>query len=199
MRTGGSVTAMYAPIPALNLLKEFEDGVEDYFAPGFELIAFGEDDGGYPQLSDRIRPFAQATGSGSTYAIWLLDDRADLATLPVLLLGDEGGVHVVARDLPELLRVLASGRSPMCDWDGVDYYDEREEEDGDAGDGDAGDGYDPCPENPAFRAWLRDRFGLEAAEDPNAVVRAAGAELGDAFAAWIGPLVPDAVAARGTA
>lgn len=87
----------------------------------------------------------------------------------------------------------------MCDWDGVDYYDEREEEDGDAGDGDAGDGYDPCPENPAFRAWLRDRFGLEAAEDPNAVVRAAGAELGDAFAAWIGPLVPDAVAARGTA
>ncbi|MDF9803990.1 hypothetical protein M2436_002537 [Streptomyces sp. HB372] len=190
---------MYAPIPALNLLKEFEDGVEDYFAPGFELIAFGEDDGGYPRLSDRIRPFAQATGSGSTYAIWLLDDRADLATLPVLLLGDEGGVHVVARDLPELLRVLASGRSPMCDWDGVDYYDEREEEDGDAGDGDAGDGYDPCPENPAFRAWLRDRFGLEAAEDPNAVVRAAGAELGDAFAAWIGPLVPDAVAARGTA
>ncbi|WP_329155757.1 hypothetical protein OHA63_12365 [Streptomyces anulatus] len=190
---------MYAPIPALNLLKEFEDGVEDYFAPGFELIAFGEDDGGYPQLSDRIRPFARATGSGSTYAIWLLDDRADLATLPVLLLGDEGGVHVVARELPELLRVLASGRSPMCDWDGVDYYDEREEEDGNEGGVDEGHGYDPCPENPAFRAWLRDRFGLEAAEDPNTVVRAAGAELGDAFAAWIGPLIPDAVAARGTA
>ncbi|MFI7287169.1 hypothetical protein ACIBRY_11040 [Streptomyces anulatus] len=185
---------MYAPIPALSLLKEFEDGVDDFFAPGFELIAFGEDDGGYPQLSDRIRPFAQATGSGSTYAIWLLDDRADLATLPVLLLGDEGGVHVVARDLPELLRVLASGWSPMCGWDGVDYYDEREEEDGDEE-----EGYDPCPENSAFRAWLRDRFGLEAAEDPNTVVRAAGAELGDAFAAWIGPLIPDVVAARGAA
>ncbi|MEI5033510.1 hypothetical protein RB201_13855 [Streptomyces sp. S1A(2023)] len=71
---------MYAPIPALNLLKEFEDGVDASFAPGFELTAFGEDDGGYPRLSDRIRPFARATGSGSTYAIWLLDDRADLAT-----------------------------------------------------------------------------------------------------------------------
>ncbi|MBT2899637.1 hypothetical protein [Streptomyces sp. McG3] len=183
---------MYAPIPALNLLKEFEDGVDGFFAPGFELIAFGEDDGGYPPLSDRIRPFAQATGSGSTYAIWLLDDRADLATLPVLLLGDEGGVHVVARDLPELLRVLASGWSPMCGWDDVDYYDEHE-----AG-GDEEDGYDPCPRNPVFRAWLRERFGLEAAEDPNEIVRAAGAELGDAFAAWIGPLVPDAAAARGT-
>lgn len=183
---------MYAPTPALNLLKEFENSVEDHFAPGFELIGFGEDDGGYPRLSDRIRPFAQANGSGSTYAIWLLDDRADLATLPVLLLGDEGGVHIVARDLPELLRVLASGWSPMCGWDSLDYYDEREE-----ADADDADGYDPCPENPAFRTWLRDRFGLEAAEDPNAVVRSAGQELWEPFAAWIGPLVPDAVGGRG--
>lgn len=181
---------MYAPIPALNLLKEFEDGVDDYFAPSFELIAFGEDDGGYPQLSDRIRPFAQANGSGSTYAIWLRDDRADLATLPVLFLGDEGGVHVVARDLAELLRVLASGWTPMGDWAGVDYADESE-----AGDGE--NGYDPCPANPAFRAWLRARFGMEAAEDPNAIARAAGQELWEPFAAWIGPLIPDAVSGRG--
>ncbi|MFG3405960.1 hypothetical protein [Streptomyces sp. NPDC048142] len=181
-----------APVPALNLLKEFEDSVDDFFAPGFELIAFGEDDGGYQPLSDRIRPFAQANGSGSTYAIWLLEDRADLTTLPVLLIGDEGGVHIVARDLPELLRVLAAGWTPMIDWAGVDYYDEREEEDADGE-----DAYDPCPANPAFRAWLRESFGLEAAEDPNAVVRAAGAELGDAFTAWIGPLIPDAVSGRG--
>ncbi|MYV62323.1 hypothetical protein GTW37_26200 [Streptomyces sp. SID4931] len=182
---------MYAPIPALNLLKEFEDGVDDYFTPGFELIPFGEDDGGYPQLSDRIRPFAQATGSGSTYAIWLRDERTDLATLPVLFLGDEGGVHVVARDLPELLRVLASGWEPMGDWDGVEYADESEAAEGDE------EAYDPCPANPAFRAWLRDRFGLEAAEDPNEVVRSAGEELREPFAAWIGPLIPDAVGGPG--
>ncbi|MGW0641503.1 hypothetical protein [Streptomyces badius] len=183
---------MYAPVPALNLLKEFEDSVDDYFAPGFELIPFGEDDGGYPRLSDRIRPFAQATGSGSTYAIWLRDERTDLATLPVLLLGGEGGVHVVARDLPELLRILASGWEPMCGWDHLDYFDEREEEDGDDGNG-------RCPENPAFRAWLRDRFGLEAAEDPNEIARSAGEELREPFAAWIRPLVPDAVGGHGTA
>ncbi|MGW6720936.1 hypothetical protein [Streptomyces sp. NPDC054995] len=184
---------MYAPIPALNLLKEFEDSVDDYFAPEFELIAFGDDDGGYPQLSDRIRPFAQATGSGSTYAIWLRDDRADLATLPVLFLGDEGGVHVVARDLPELLRILASGWTPMGGWDGVDYADEGEETDG------GEEAYDPSPANPAFRSWLRDRFDLEAAEDPNELVRAAGDELAEPFAAWIGPLIPDAVGGRGAA
>ncbi|WP_324793805.1 hypothetical protein SJX93_12210 [Streptomyces cyaneofuscatus] len=99
---------MHPPIPLLERLREFDGGVDDFYASGFELLPSGEDDGGYPQLSDRIRPFAQANGSGSTYAIWLRDDRADLATLPVLFLGDEGGVHVVARDLPELLRVVAS-------------------------------------------------------------------------------------------
>ncbi|MFH8883762.1 hypothetical protein [Streptomyces californicus] len=181
---------MHAPIPALNLLKEFEEDAGAFFVPEFELIPFGDDDCGYPQLSDRIRPFAQATGSGSTYAIWLRDGREDLATLPVLLLGSGGGVHVVARDLPELLRVLASGWTPMSGWDRVDYIDERVEADGDE------EAYDPCPANPAFRLWLRDRFGLEAAEDPNAIARAAADELWEPFAAWIGPLIPDAVSWR---
>ncbi|MEW2069369.1 hypothetical protein [Streptomyces sp. NPDC007346] len=180
---------MHPPIPLLDLLQKFDRGVDDYYAPGFELIPFGEDDGGYPQLSGRIRPFAQANGSGSTYAIWLRDDRADLATLPVLFLGDDGGVHVVARDLPELLRVVAAGWSPMCGWDGLDYYDERGDD----------DGWDPCPANPAFRTWLRERLGLDAAEDPNEIVRAAGAELWDPFAAWVGPLIPDVVSSRRSA
>ncbi|MFD5905229.1 hypothetical protein ACFV6B_18985 [Streptomyces microflavus] len=185
---------MHAPVPLLEQLREFDGSVDDYYAAGFELIPFGEDDGGYPRLSERIRPFAQANGSGSTYAIWLRDDRADLATLPVLLLGDEGGVHIVARDLPELLRVVASGWAPMCGWDGIDYDDEREE-----ADGEGGGGWDPCPANPAFRIWLRDRLGLEAAEDPNEIVRAAGDELWDPFAAWIGPLIPDAPSSRRSA
>ncbi|MFF2534920.1 hypothetical protein [Streptomyces cyaneofuscatus] len=184
---------MHPPIPLLERLREFDGGVDDFYASGFELLPSGEDDGGYPQLSDRIRPFAQANGSGSTYAIWLRDDRADLATLPVLFLGDEGGVHVVARDLPELLRVVASGWSPMCGWDSLDYYDEREEaEEGE----DEDDGWDPCPENPAFRAWLRESLGLHGAEDPNEIVRAAGDELWEPFAAWIGPLIPDVVSSR---
>ncbi|WP_405399006.1 hypothetical protein [Streptomyces microflavus] len=60
-------------------------------------------------------------------------------------------------------------------------------------------GWDPCPANPAFRSWLRDRLGLEAAEDPNEIVRAAGDELWDPFAAWIGPLIPDALSSRRSA
>ncbi|MET7465682.1 hypothetical protein [Nonomuraea sp. NPDC005501] len=47
--------------------------------------------------------FAQANSSGSMYAIWRKDDRADLATPPVVALGDEGGIHLVARDVRELI------------------------------------------------------------------------------------------------
>ncbi|MFF8713158.1 hypothetical protein ACF07T_17265 [Streptomyces sp. NPDC015184] len=179
---------MYSPIPELNLLKEFEEGVSSWYAPGFELQAFGEDDGGYPGTADRLRTFALATGSGSVYAIWLLDERPDLAALPVVFLGDEGGINLVARDLREFFRVLASGWTPMGSWERVEYADEREED----------EDHDPCPDNERFRAWLRHRFGLEAVEDPNDVVEATEAELWDRFAAWIGPLHPDVVNSRTT-
>lgn len=178
---------MYAPIPELNLLKEFEDAVPGRCAPGFELCDFGRDDGGYPRAADRLRTFALADGSGSAYAVWLLDDRGDLATLPVVFLGDEGGINLVARDIREFLRVLASGWEPWGSWERLEYVDEREEENG-----------GPCPGNAEFRAWLRRHFGLEAAEDPNEIVAATETELWDRFAAWIGPLHPDVVEARTT-
>lgn len=57
----------------------------------------------------------------------------------------------------------------------------------------------PLPGEPGVRSWLRDRLGLEAAEDPNEIVRAAGDELWDPFAAWIGPLIPDALSSRRSA
>jgi hypothetical protein len=178
---------MYSPIPELNRLKEFSDGAGDFFAPEFELHDFGADDGGYPDAADRLRPFALATGSGSSYALWLMDDRDDLAGLPVVFLGDEGGIHLVAPDVREFLRVLASGWTPWGSWEELTYFDAREEED-----------HDPCPANAGFRVWLKRHYGLDAAEDPNVTVAATKDLLWDRFAAWIGPLYPDVVNARRT-
>ena len=177
---------MDAPIPELNRLKEFSDGAGDWIAPGFELCDFGADDGGYPDASERLRTFALASGSGSTYAVWLLDDRTDLAELPVVFLGDEGGVNLVAPTMRDFLRVLAAGWTPWGSWERLTYFDEREED----------EGYDPCPANAAFRAWLKEHFGLDAVEDPNATVAATEELLWERFAAWIGPLYPDVVDAR---
>lgn len=176
---------MYAPIPELNQLKQFDETFDDWYAPGFVLRGFGESDGGYPKAADRLREFARATASGSTYAVWLLDDRADLSTLPVVFLADEGGINLVARSMREFLQVVASGWVPSGDWEGVGYFDESEES-----------YYRPCRYEEEFRAWLWDTFELKPAADPNAVVRATEAELWDRFAAWIGPLYPDVVESR---
>ncbi|MEU8837346.1 hypothetical protein [Streptomyces sp900116325] len=87
-------------------------------------------------------------------------------------------------------RSLASGWTPLGDWESVVYFNDREEEDED---------YDRCPNNAKFREWLRHHFSLEAFEEPNAIVEATETELWDRFAAWIGPIYPDVVNARTTA
>ena len=61
-------------------------------------------------------PFAQANGSGSVYALWRVDDREDLGALPVVVLGSEGGFHVVARNLAELLQLLGFDAEIAVDW-----------------------------------------------------------------------------------
>jgi hypothetical protein len=176
---------MYSPIPELNLLKDFDERVDDWYAPGFELRDFGRDPG-YPGAADRLRQFARATRSGSTYAIWLLDGRTDLAALPIVFLGDEGGINLVARNMREFFRVLASGWTPCGDWESVEYFNDRDEY----------EDYDPYPDNAKFREWLRRHFNLEAAEDPNDIVKATETLLGDRFAEWIGTIYPSVVNSR---
>ncbi|MFI0732132.1 hypothetical protein ACH4S9_24525 [Streptomyces sp. NPDC021225] len=96
----------YSPIPELNLLKEFDDQCADFYSPGFELREYNNDsswlESENPEFDDRVIPFAKATTSGSFYALWRCDDRADLATLPVLFFGDEGDLYVAAHDLRDL-------------------------------------------------------------------------------------------------
>lgn len=191
---------MYSPVPELNQLKEFDDSVDDWYAPGFELREFGGRASGYPRAEDRLRVFALATRSGSEYALWLRDDREDTGSLPVVFLGDEGGICLVARDVREFLRVVASGWTPCGDWEGLEYFaddeadDEAVELDG-TGSAEAEE-WDPCPHNGEFRSWLWRHFELEAVADPNETVAEAEGELWEEFAAWIGPLYPDVVESR---
>ncbi|MGW6023062.1 hypothetical protein [Streptomyces sp. NPDC055099] len=93
---------------------------------------------------DRLVPFAQATGSGSFYALWRCDDCADLATLPVILFGDEGDLDVVASGLRELLRLLAIDH---------EWYLSQEERDVDE---------EHSPAHGEYLVWLEERFGLSA-------------------------------------
>ncbi|MFI1990397.1 hypothetical protein [Actinoplanes sp. NPDC020271] len=169
--------AEYSPVPELNLLKAFQDkfGYEAY-ADGFGLDDFADRSGlvaGWsadPEFLARLTPFARATGGGSFYAFWHVDNRSDLATLPIVVFGDEGGQHVVARHLRELFQLLAYDTEISVDWDEAYYYRAGDEEHSDSHD--------------EFVTWLAEHFDLAPATDPDAIVNAARSEFGDSFTVW---------------
>ncbi|WP_239158387.1 hypothetical protein [Streptomyces sp. SID13726] len=172
----------HSPIDELNLLKAFQDrvGYENY-ARGFGLTEYGEESGlpawsEDPEFLARLIPFAQATGGGSFYALWRVDDREDLASLPVVVFGDEGGEHVVARHLRELFQLLGFDEEISVEHERAYFY--RDED----------DPHTDCHDE--YVAWLDLHFGLPVAKDPDAVLAAAQAEFGGRFADWISPFLP---------
>ncbi|WP_433696848.1 hypothetical protein [Nocardiopsis sp. CA-288880] len=163
----------YSPIPELNLLKEFERRIGPvHYSEGFELREYGADAGlhtwsEHPEFLSRFIPFAQANHSGSDYALWRCDDRTDLATLPVVLVGDEGHLYVIARDLRELFRLLAIDSEPVADFGFLAPEDVEEHSDG----------------HHEFLTWLKENFGLEPPEDLDALWTGRK-KTDDRFRAW---------------
>ncbi|KAB2345923.1 hypothetical protein [Actinomadura rudentiformis] len=176
----------YSPVRELNLLKELQDRSPGYYSGGFELRDFGYDPGLAEWLDlkdphdleflDRLIPFAQASTSGSFFALWKCDDREDLATLPVIRFGDEGDLDVVAQGLRELFELLALD-SESFDLEGPDegYYDT---EDGHT------DGHS------AYLEWLEENFGLAPPEDPDSMLDRAEQEYGARFRDWLRQFAP---------
>lgn len=180
--------------PELDALREFAD-------PYFSLHGFEVEAGGPYRPSDldnRIVSFGHANGSGSMYALWLRDDRTDLATLPVVAVGDEGGLQIVARDFREFLRLIASlPDGAEADIDEVsfgvrgDFDDEDDEPDEDEDAEEDDDDLNLDAENkPPFLAWLDKRFGIAPTDDWETIVDAAQAEHAAEWAAWLYPLSP---------
>lgn len=163
----------YSPIPELNLLKRFEDEVPCFNLAGFELREYDDkraldgwlhpDQPNKQEFFDRLIPFANASASGSIYALWRCDDRADLATLPVIFFGDEGDIDVYARDLREFFQLLT-----VVDEDDLEDADE-----------------DDLNDRQAYLDWLDQTFGLAPPEDEDALLNAAGEEYGRRFAEWM--------------
>lgn len=133
-------------------LQDFEQNYskDAYYTEGFELI----DDDKYglstwskhPSFLDRLIPFAQADGTGSFYAIWV-NEAQNLNRSPIVVFGSEGGCHIVATQLLELLQLLSIDVEPLVDLDGVYYY--RDEEN-----------YEPSPNVRKYKKWLVQQYQL---------------------------------------
>lgn len=168
----------YSPVPELNLLKDFDDRIGPvWYSEGFELREYGADAGlctwsEHPEFLSRFIPFAQANGSGSDYALWRCDDRTDLATVPVVLVGDEGDLYVIARNLMELFQLLAIDSEPLADFGFLAAGDVAQHSEG----------------HHEFVTWLHQTFGLEPPEDPQALWTLR-TESDDRFRAWVSQFV----------
>lgn len=119
----------------------------------------------------QLLPIATATGTGSVYAAWNRAGSKTVEDMPVLVFGDEGGVHVVAENLRELLAIVGADVEPMVDSDDVSYYRAKDHE--------------PSPEFEAFRSWLSSTAGVKPAKSPDAVVKRARKRYGDELVRWL--------------
>ncbi|MEV6602512.1 hypothetical protein AB0M36_37555 [Actinoplanes sp. NPDC051346] len=155
----------------------------DGYAQGFGLIRYGDTTvlpacwPTDPEFIDRVVPFAQANRDGACYALWRLDDRTSEAALPVVVFGEDGAAHVVARGLPELFQLLGYDCQIDVAEDSARYF--------------LGDGtHEHSRGHQPYVSWLDRQFGLAPAADPDRVLALAQAEFAVPFAAWLRPFLP---------
>ena len=184
MSSTGTRTEDWQENRDLDALHQFQEHIGARFlAPGFELLEFGNQTGirtwsQDPEFLGALHTFAQASASGSQYALWRMEDRGGTTSCPVVVFGDEGGLGVVARSLPELFQQVAAGQAlsvgDYTAW--FHHVEDRNESDG---------------VDERFLVWLADRYGLDPAEDPNAMIDVAVRQYGELFARWMGRFVDD--------
>ena len=115
---------------------------------------------------------------GDMLAACLRSVEADLATLPVVVFGDEGGQHVVAPDLRELFRLLGHDSEILVGHDSTGFWRDADEP--------------HSPRHDEYVTWLHRCFGLTPAADEqtaDGIVEAARAAYGEAFARWHRPFL----------
>jgi hypothetical protein len=70
---------------------------------------------------NRLLPFARANASGSFYALWIDDNNKPLNRLPVVVFGDEGGGHIVAENILQLMHLRASLKTRLVFRDALQF------------------------------------------------------------------------------
>jgi hypothetical protein len=101
------------------------------------------------EFYDSFIEFAGANGSGSSYAYWLIDK--DLNNCPIVVFGDEGGVHVVAESTRKLIQLLTLDTEISVDFDSAYFYKDEEY-------------YEESENKEEFQEWVKEEFDLDAIE-----------------------------------
>jgi hypothetical protein len=103
----------------------------EFYSDGFEIILIAKDWlkswSEEENFINKLIPFAQANYSGSFYAIWINNNEKPLNQLPILVFGDEGGVHIVAENILQLLHLLTYDAEILVDENAAYFSKEKHE------------------------------------------------------------------------
>lgn len=159
----------------LKLLKQFQDDYGYYYADGFMLRAEGKSAvsswSDNPHFLECLFPFAAANGTGSFYAIWNDGTNKKLSELPVIVFGDEGGVHIVAENTLQLMHLLTYDTEITVDFDKTYFYKSDEF-------------YQESDDHLEYISWLKSNFNLNIIENPDKIIENAQKKHKENFDKW---------------
>ena len=162
----------------ISRLLEFQNSLTGPFSRGFELaiddrsklMPFSEK----REFLDALCPLGKATAAGSIYALWTREHAKDVGDCPVLAFGDSGGVHVVAENALQLMRILTLDAEPMIDAESLIFMKD--------------DGETPSPGAHEYAVWLEKTFHLKPVKNVAEVellVRSAESYLEKPLQGWL--------------
>lgn len=122
---------------------------------------------------DKLYPFAQANGSGSFYAIWNDGTNKQINEMPIVVFGDEGGVHVVAENILQLLHLTTFDTEISVDFEKTYFYKDK-------------DDYEESEDLNEYLKWLKGDYGLDQIQEPSEIISSAQAKYKIAFEQWFG-------------
>jgi hypothetical protein len=173
-------------IPAeLENLLVFDATIIDnkYYSDGFAVQA-GSRDGlryGWCNNEDFLNQFiafANANGSGSIYAIWINNSETPLNQLPVVVFGDEGGVHIVAENILQLLHLLTFDVEIVVDDDKAYFHKDPYK-------------YKKSENLDKYLEWIKENYDLEPISEPEKIIKTAQEKYKEVFDNWFKQYYPN--------
>jgi len=107
------------------------------------------------EYAEHMLVFANADGTGSSYAMWIEENNTNLEEAPIIFYGSEGEIEIVAQNLKELIKILSWGTEAI----GFYHYADNDDNDEDY------DYYKQFleyrPNFLKFRKWMKETLAIE--------------------------------------
>lgn len=125
------------------------------------------------EFCSHIYPFAVANSTGSTYTFWDNGIETELNKMPILVFGDEGGLHLVAKNILVLLEQLTFDTEIYVYQDEVYFLTDKDDDD-----------YTESLYADEFKAFVKKHFNIDPTNDANKLIDDTQNSLKISFNDW---------------